>query len=165
MVKLIDYTDYENRLCRLNKEKGSALLIAMIMLVVLTVIGAATMNTSTTEVIISGNYKTMKEAFYNTERVTEYAIAQPDIYSATNNIIGTSVSVPLAADNVSSVPLGKNIFSNIISGNVTLTREMNAPVGSGLTGRVNVFLIDVTGSGPANAESRQIVEKWLPKME
>lgn len=160
MVKLMDYADYKNRLRRLNKEKGSALLIAMIMLVVLTVIGAATMNTSTTEVIISGNYKTMKEAFYNTERVVEYAIVQPDAYS-----LGTAVSIPLAADNVSSVPLGKNIFSNVTAGSVTFSREMNALVGSGTSDRINVFRIDVIASGPANAESHQIVERWLPKME
>lgn len=157
--------DYKDRLHRLQmKERGSALLIAMIMLVVLTVIGAATMNTSTTEVIISGNYRTMKECFYNTERVVEYAIVQPDIYAATNNIIGTLVSVPLAADNVPSVPLGnKNIFSNVTAGSVTLAREMNAFDGS--SGRVNVFRIDVTGSGPANAECHQVLEYTILKPE
>ena len=33
----------------------------MIMIVVLLIIGTATMNTSTTEVMISGNYRLMKE--------------------------------------------------------------------------------------------------------
>lgn len=164
MRKIFNYKDKLHSL--LMEEKGSALLIAMIMLVVLTVIGAATMNTSTTEVIISGNYRTMKEAFYNAEGPVEYAIVQTDIYSATNNIIGATVAIPLAADNVASVPLGnKNIFSNVTAGSVTLSREMNAPSGSGSSSRVNVFRIDVTASGPTNAGDHQIVERWLPKME
>lgn len=161
MKKIINYTDYKNRL---NKEQGSALLIAMIMLVVLTVIGAATMNTATTEVIISGNYRTMKECFYNTEGPIEYAIKQADIYKAIGgDVIGASTAIPLGADNVSSAALGINIFSNVTAGTVTYIRDGNAITGSGSSGRARYYRIDVAGSGPANASCHQIVEKAIPK--
>lgn len=148
-----------NRLC---KEDGSALLIALIMLMVLTIIGVATMNTSTTEVMISGNYRTMKECFYNAEKIMEYAIAQDNIYANLSTTVGGSVSLPLTGDNQTSAALNENIFSNVKAASVTLRREGKAPTGKGESGRARYYYIDVTASGPANAECRQIVERWLP---
>lgn len=146
-------------------EKGSALLIAMIMLVVLFIIGTATMNTSTTEVMISGNYRTMKEAFYNTEGPLEYAWRQTDIYSTIGKTIGSTLAIPLAADNTTSLFLGKNVFSSMTSGNVTLRRIGNPPRGNEGTDTSKYdgyyYIVDVTGSGPANAESHQISEVVL----
>ncbi len=143
-------------------EKGSALLIAMIMLVVLTVIGTASINTSTTEVMISGNYRAMKEAFYNTEGPTEYAVKQLNIYSTIGETIGASATIPLAGDNNNSSLLGKNIFSNVKAGSVTLKSIRNVPRGDTGTAANQMdgfyYIIDVTGSGPANAESHQITE-------
>lgn len=150
------------------KDDGSALLIAMIMLVVLTVIGAATMNTATTEVMISGNYRVMKEAFYNTEGPIEYAIKQPILYETIGYTIGGSTAIPFGADNITSAVLNKNIFSNVTAGNVKLVREGVVPVTSGYdaknsAGKALYYLIDVTASGPANAESHQVLEHWRPK--
>lgn len=164
--KIYNYTDYKGRFQILYKnEKGSALLIAMIMMVVLTVIGATTMNTATTEVIISGNYRTMKECFYNTEGPIEYAIKQSDIYKAIESNIGSSVDIPLGADNISSAALGINIFTNVTTGTVTYIRDGNALTGSGSSGRARYYRIDVAGSGPTNASCHHIVEKTIPKPE
>lgn len=151
------------------KDDGSALLIAMIMLVVLTFIGAATMNTSTTEVMISGNYRVMKEAFYNAEGPIEYAIKQPVIYETIGYTIGGSTGIPLGADNITSAVLNKNIFSNVKAGsNVKLVREGVVPVTSGYdaknsAGKALYYLVDVTASGPANAESHQVLQHWRLK--
>lgn len=153
---------------RILNQKGSALLIAMIMLVVLFIIGTATMNTSTTEVIISGNYRLMKEEFYKTEGPIEYAQSQSTIYETIGKTVGNSVTIPLAADNVNSMILGKNIFSDVAAGAVTLQRIGNSvPRGSGTdTTRYQSlhYIIDVTGRGPINAESHQIMEviRYLP---
>jgi len=45
-------------------ERGSALVIALLMLVVLTILGIAAITTSTVEVQISGNEKVYKRSFY-----------------------------------------------------------------------------------------------------
>ncbi len=169
--KIFHYSDYKGRLHRLYKnEKGSALLIAMIMLVVLLIIGTATMNTSTTEVMISGNYRLMKEEFYKTEGPLEYAQSQANIYSTIGTTVGNSTAIPLAADNTNSAVLNKNVFSDVAAGsNVVLRRIGNAPPRSSGTQAMKFkslhYVIDVTGRGPANAESHQIMEvvRYLPE--
>lgn len=142
---------------RLCKEDGSALLIALIMLMVLTIIGVATLNTSTTEVMIAGNYRTYKECFYNAEKIIEYAYFRENIYTNIGTNIGDTQSLPLAADNNTSAVFNENIFSNLITGSVTLMREGNCP--SGESGKCRYYYIDVTARGPANAECRQVAEK------
>jgi Tfp pilus assembly protein PilX len=47
-----------------SNEKGSTLLISILILLLLTVIGIAATNTSTIEILISGNDKFAKKAFY-----------------------------------------------------------------------------------------------------
>lgn len=178
--KTSDYTDCNDRLHRLYKEEGSALIIAMIMLVVLTIIGTATINTSVTEIMVAGNYKVMKDAFYNTEGPIEYAIKQAEIPKLISQMpgadgspgsIGASVAIPLAGDCCTTSPiLGKNVLANIITGTVTLRRISKPPTLSGTDSKDNdggfkyyYYVIDVTGRGPANAESHQISEIPVPQ--
>lgn len=178
--KMSDYTDCNGRLRRLYKEEGSALIIAMIMLVVLTIIGTATINTSVTEIMVAGNYKVMKDAFYNTEGPIEYAIKQPEIPKQIAQMpgtdgslgsIGASVAIPLAGDCcTASAVLYKNVFDNVITGTATLRRISKPPTLSGTDAKDNdggfkyyYYVIDVTGRGPANAESHQISEISVPQ--
>lgn len=58
------------RLLRCN-ENGSALIFALLILVVLTVLGISSLTTSTVEVKISGNDKRHKQAFYAADGGTE----------------------------------------------------------------------------------------------
>ena len=50
-----------------DNERGSVLVISMLILVMLTVVGFAAMNTSNIEQMISGNERTYKENFYRAE--------------------------------------------------------------------------------------------------
>lgn len=52
---------------RMDDEQGSVLVISMLILVMLTVVGFASMNTSSIEVMIAGNERTYKENFYRAE--------------------------------------------------------------------------------------------------
>jgi len=54
-----------------NNEKGSALIISILILLLLTIIGIAATNTSTIEILISGNDKVHKMAFHQAEGGTE----------------------------------------------------------------------------------------------
>jgi hypothetical protein len=57
-----------------NNEKGSTLIISVLILLLLTVIGIAATNTSTIEVLISGNDKWHKMAFHQADGGTEVGI-------------------------------------------------------------------------------------------
>jgi hypothetical protein len=57
-----------------NNEKGSILLISLLILVLLTIIGIAATNTSTIEILISGNDKLHKMAFHEADGGTEVGI-------------------------------------------------------------------------------------------
>ncbi|MEA1866847.1 MAG: PilX N-terminal domain-containing pilus assembly protein [Thermodesulfobacteriota bacterium] len=61
---------------RLRDEKGSTLLFAIIILVLLTLIGIAATNTSTIEIQIAGNERVYKEAFYNADAGISYVVAE-----------------------------------------------------------------------------------------
>jgi len=65
-----------------DNERGAAMLMTMLMLVILTLIGIAATNTSTFEIMMSGAEKNKKAAFYTAEAGLEYAkkaLTDPDI--------------------------------------------------------------------------------------
>jgi hypothetical protein len=55
----------------LNNHRGSALVVALLMLVVLTLIGISATTTTTFELQIAGNDKSYKQAFYAADGATE----------------------------------------------------------------------------------------------
>jgi hypothetical protein len=57
-----------------SNERGSTLLISILILLLLTVIGIAATNTSTIEILISGNDKVHKMAFHQADGGTEVGI-------------------------------------------------------------------------------------------
>jgi hypothetical protein len=57
-----------------NNERGSTLVLAVLILLLLTVIGIAATNTSRLEVLISGNDKVQKMAFHQADGGTEIGI-------------------------------------------------------------------------------------------
>jgi hypothetical protein len=56
-----------------GNERGMALVIALVMLVLLTMLGAWALDTSSTDLRISGNYKTTQIAYYAAEAGVGYA--------------------------------------------------------------------------------------------
>ena len=67
-----------------NNEKGSVLLVSVLILILVTVIGIAATNTSTIEILISGNDKWHKMAFHEADGGSEVGIelVERNIYSA-----------------------------------------------------------------------------------
>lgn len=61
-------------LAPLQNEGGFALILALCMLAILSILGALALSTSTTEIGISGNYRSAQNAFYAAERAIEYAM-------------------------------------------------------------------------------------------
>ena len=67
-----------------GNEKGSTLLLSVLILLLLSVIGIAATNTSTIEILISGNDKVHKMAFYQADGGAEVGIelVEQNIYMA-----------------------------------------------------------------------------------
>jgi len=67
-----------------SNEKGSTLVLSILILLLLTIIGIAATNTSTIEILISGNDKVHKMAFHQADGGTEVGIelVEQNIYMA-----------------------------------------------------------------------------------
>ncbi len=57
-------------------ERGIALITVMLMMAVMTVLSITMFNTSTVESLISSNYRTSKEAFFDADAGVQYALAK-----------------------------------------------------------------------------------------
>ena len=69
---------------RLENEKGSVMVLAVIFLVLLTLLGMAALNSSSIDTQIAGNELRHKLAFYAAESATAYVTWMPDLYSPDN---------------------------------------------------------------------------------
>jgi Tfp pilus assembly protein PilX len=73
-----------------RSEKGAALIVALLLLLVLTVLALSLINTSTFEIGISGNEKTRLEAFYAAEAGIQMALSQlPNMEAIPRTTIGS----------------------------------------------------------------------------
>ncbi len=73
----------------INSQDGAALLIAVLILLILTVLGVYAVTTSTLDTKISGFYKWHVEAFYAADAGLDYAVAQ---YSYGTLVAGSGTS-------------------------------------------------------------------------
>ena len=60
----------------MRSEKGTALIVSLLILLVLTIVALSLINTSTFEIGISGNERTRVEAFYAAEAGIQRALSQ-----------------------------------------------------------------------------------------
>jgi Tfp pilus assembly protein PilX len=99
----------------LRDERGNALVVALLMLVVLTLLGIAALSTSTVELQISGNDKVTKKAFYSADGGTEMASELLEQNIEDRDWIA-SVSSPKLVGNVS-----------VVTTNFYLNQPVNTP--------------------------------------
>lgn len=62
-------------------ERGAALIMAIIMLVILSVLGSVVLMSSDSEMKISGNYQAAKQTFWVADRAVEYATSRSILMS------------------------------------------------------------------------------------
>ena len=60
-----------------ENERGMALVLALVMLVLLTILGAWAIGTASTDLTIAGNFRNTQNAFYSADAALAYA-ANPD---------------------------------------------------------------------------------------
>ena len=74
-----------------GNERGAALIMAIIMLVILSVLGSVVLMSSDSEMKVSGNYQVAKQTFWVADRAVEYATSRDMLMT-----MGTVVDLTVA---------------------------------------------------------------------
>jgi hypothetical protein len=138
-----------------KNEKGSVLLVALIMLALLSLIGVAATRTTSTELQIAGNEKFQKIAFYTAEAGRGYVVRSPNLYGADNITLDNKINFPDDADPSVKQTLGG---AQAFNGDVEYLGSFNAPRGSGFeAGKflAHKYRMTCNGYGPSDS-TRQI---------
>ena len=130
----------------LRDENGSVLVVAMLVLLILTLIGIAAINTSTIEVRIAGNEVAYKSSFYDSDAGISWAVASLDQWSisylAVGDVISTGGGYPFQLTYLGEIPpLGKKpmdieVQSDTLGGqgNVSIVAGIRLPTLYGALG-------------------------------
>lgn len=138
----------------ISNQKGSALLVTLAMLVILSIIGLMSLTTSNLEMSISGNYHTLRKAFYAADRAVNYTGANSDIYEA-------SGTVDLGADAThrDNILIDDSGLDPNRTSRATFLMSGPPPVGKDGTGSdaslfdARYFLVEVNSAFPVNANN------------
>jgi hypothetical protein len=118
----------------LSNQRGTALVIALLVMVTATVIAIGASFTSTTEVAISGNQRQYTEAFFvadgGLELVKSYFL---DNYTLFPESIGDQVRLEDVPDTSPFSRLGYTLKLDLTESKVTKIREGNPPKGRGIS--------------------------------
>ncbi len=146
----------------LNDESGTALVIAMVFLGLLTTIGLYALLSSTNELTSSANYRVNKEAFYAAEGAIEYVKGDGHYFTTKGTL-----NIP---DNNHPTVAARNLTSagTTAAGSIKYLNSGNPPPGYGFSAKDTMssyFVIDATGTSNSGAQNRQEegVAKILPK--
>lgn len=142
----------------LSNDRGVALLLALAMLAIMTVIGVFALDTSTTEVQISGNYRTSQEAFFAADRALMLGLGQAnftfDPIDPTKNILDMT-SLTVNDKSASSIVSAGTSNSSLKSGSVEcIYTGPDLAAGNSSDTKVAYFLINAVVSGPNGSEAR-----------
>jgi Tfp pilus assembly protein PilX len=171
----------------LNNERGMALILVLVMLLLLSVLGITVLSTSTSELKIAGNYKSMQAAFYAADSAVNYAYTNSDIYSFITpgthsswpdpnsgkvlNPDGTATTTDSPDKNYNQITIGENTalvkVDYVETGALPagMGSEVDAGIGSGGGFKANYYSVSVKGSGPNNSkvEVDSYVARVVPK--
>lgn len=153
-----DDMDLRNR-SRRNDQSGIALVIAILMLLILTLMGTASVTTSTYEIKLSGSKRGSTDAFYATDGGIQSALAEIENFNLSARFVPVDLkTLPLDLQDQSidskfsspSLPLPKGV-SFVDPPKITIfhTQQTNAPRGSGfsaLSFEYEHFIVDSVGT-------------------
>ena len=129
---------------RLKDERGVALVMALVMLMLMGVLGTIMFKVTDHEMQISRNFSWRQGAFYAADSGVEYAQTDSNIYTAIG--LGT-INIP-----VGDASLATGV--NDVTGTVKFMASGNPPTGMGVDATMfqgNYYLIQVTGTGRSNS--------------
>ncbi len=153
-----------NSISCFNNEKGTALVLTMFVLVLISIMGVFSLSTTSTDLRITGNVKRANEAFYAAERGVEYASANSIIYTTIGendycvNLVGCTTDVV-------TTDLEDADGSSDAAVSVSFLYDGPPPVGSGTDATIfkaNYFLIGSTGTGTMS--SQKVIDTQVAKI-
>ena len=141
-----------------DNQSGVALVIAILMLLILTLMGTASITTSTYEIKLSGSKRGSTDAFYATDGAIQSARAEIDNFNLSGRFVPVDIEdLPEDLQDYSidskfsspSLPLPKGV-NFLDPPNITIfhTQQMSAPRGSGFSAigfEYEHFIIDSVG--------------------
>jgi PilX N-terminal len=129
-----------------ERENGSVMVVALVVLTLLTIIGIAATQLSESELRMAANWRFQKEAFYAAESAVSYVVRSPKLYDQSN----MSGSIPKTFKSASALPGPNHSFD----GTVQYLGASPPPRGSGFetgTFKVHRYKMQSNGYGPSNA--------------
>lgn len=148
-----------------ENQRGVALILAISMLTILSILGALALSTSITEIGISGNYRASQQAFLAADRAVEYAVVSEGIFST----IGTG-SVDLTGLHAEAIAAGTS-KGGLKAGEVNRVSYVSTgalPPESGTDPtyfQARYYVVTVTGEGPndSTAQLESQVARVVPR--
>ena len=149
----------------LSNEKGTALIIALVFLGLLTTLGLYAVLNSSTELTSSARYKSDKEAFYAAEGAIE--MVKGDGHYFTTKDPASPMPIPDPAHPIEAARDLSAEGTNA-TGTITFTNQGNPPPGYGFSAKdamSSYFVIEATGTSQAGIQNIQEegTAKILPK--
>jgi len=153
----------------LRNQSGAALVIALIMIVVITLIALASSYTSIFEIAMSGNKRGTTDAFYAADSGINAIIAYPNVSFNTTAYIALPSNTASVYTNFSFTALNIPNPANIPSSNASLTwlKTLSGPPRGGGYSAVNVnyayFQVqcignDTGGSGAQSTLQEEVIQ-------
>jgi len=155
--------------CPLTNQRGMALVVALGMLAIMTVLGMMAMSISDTELSISGNFRALQESFFAADRAVSYAQTNPDIFLAA---AGTPIDLYADATHRGNIEVGRsgleptatNEASPLGLGPVPVAAVSDATMFEARYLMINVTGVYPTGiPNPARTEVETQVARIVPK--
>ena len=163
----------------LRNESGAALVVALLMIVVLSLIGLASSSSSTFEIRLSGNKRGATDAFYSADSGLQSVIGNVANFTCTQNPTPPALPAELATENIDlkntnptfTLPAGYS-FRDQPQVTVYHTTATKVPRGLGLSATAflyNYYIIDAVGKDQmdfslvkSNCEIREKIVRLIP---
>lgn len=143
---------------RLGNDRGFALILALGMLVLLSILGVMSLSDSATELGIAGNYRAGSKAFTAADRALEYALIHGPTLSGDSSLNLTDPDKGISADTQVQVD-NSGLYSASGENTLTFLAKGAAPPGSGSDATVGsgfqafYYVIRVEGAYPLSASN------------
>ena len=146
----------------LRDQQGTAIIIALVMMVVLTLIGLASTFTSTFDILLSGRKRGSTDAFYASDSGVQVVMSSVDYFNTAN--FGTDNKYNYSGDVNNPNPTKADIVINYEIGNQSAPRGLG--MGTQHVGFIH-FAIDSTGydqTGYSSTASKCPIEQKVVRL-
>jgi len=136
-----------------SDQRGTALILALVMLAIMSLLGAMVLSTVNTELKITSNFRASQEAFFAAERGVEYASVAGGIY----NSVGIGAPLDLSSSDLANIVVGGYGLDPGATNEVGYLTSGPLPPSAGSDAtlfEMRYYRVTVTGQGPKNASVR-----------